>query len=153
MAFANMLIAMVVLFAVAIGMSIVHGQKSEEELRVMHESWMSISGKTYANVTEEEARFQIFKSNYASIESFNNLGNKSYKLALNKFADLTQEEFVNSYTGLKTNLSLGGISKRNSTANFKYVNVSVDVVPSSLDWSKKGIVTPVKDQGECGTFQ
>jgi C1A family cysteine protease len=32
--------------------------------------------------------------------------------------------------------------------SFKYENVTV--VPATMDWRKKGVITPIKDQGQCG---
>ncbi|KAH9763517.1 hypothetical protein KPL70_001200 [Citrus sinensis] len=60
-----------------------------------HEQWMARCGCVYNDNIEKEKRSNIFKQNVARIEAFNNKANneKPYKLAVNVFADLTNEEF------------------------------------------------------------
>ncbi|PON73823.1 Cyseine protease [Trema orientale] len=109
-----------------------------------HEQWMARYGRTYKDDEEKELRFEIFKKNVEFIESFNKAENKAYKLGLNEFTDLTNEEFRASRNGYKKSSNI----LRSFYTSFKYENVTI--VPSSLDWRKKGAVTPVKDQGQCG---
>ncbi|GAY58985.1 hypothetical protein CUMW_191090 [Citrus unshiu] len=56
---------------------------------------MARCGCVYNDNIEKEKRSNIFKQNVARIEAFNNKANneKPYKLAVNVFADLTNEEF------------------------------------------------------------
>ncbi|KAK9152997.1 hypothetical protein Sjap_000477 [Stephania japonica] len=110
-----------------------------------HEQWMALHERNYKDVAEKEKRFNVFKDNVKYIEQFNKAGNYPYKLSVNKFADLTNEEFKatrNGYKGLCLEDKLARAS-----SSFKYENVSA--VPSTMDWRKKGVVTPVKDQGQC----
>ena len=107
-----------------------------------HEQWMARYGRTYKDDTEKETRFQIFNKNVEFIESFNKAGKNPYKLGLNEFADQTNEEFRASRNGYKRSSNVP------RSTLFNYENVTA--VPSSLDWRKKGAVTPVKDQGQCG---
>lgn len=53
------------------------------------EQWMVCFGRVYKDNVEKEMRFKIFKANVELIESFNG----PYKLAVNAFADQTNEEF------------------------------------------------------------
>jgi len=66
--------------------------------KTKHEQWMNDFKRTYANDTEKEKRFMIFAEKLEYIERFNRDGNETYKLGLNQFSDLTDEEFVSSYS-------------------------------------------------------
>ncbi|KAK9221669.1 hypothetical protein WN944_010096 [Citrus x changshan-huyou] len=107
-----------------------------------YEQWMARYGRVYRDNAEKEKRFTIFKQNVANIEAFNKASEKPYKLAVNEFADLTNEEFKASRNRFKGHMC------SEQTGPFKYENVTA--VPSTMDWRKKGAVTPVKDQGQCG---
>ena len=114
----------------------------DESMRERHEQWMAHYGRVYEDNYEKENRFKICKENVARIESSNSDANKSYKLSVNQFADHTNEEFKASRNRYK------GHECSTETASFKYENVTA--LPSSMDWRKKGAVTPIKDQGQCG---
>ncbi|GLT29564.1 hypothetical protein SLA2020_044220 [Shorea laevis] len=73
----------------------------EVDIAEKHQSWMSQCGRTYPNSAEKELRMKIFKDNLEFIEKFNSEGNRTFKLGLNKFSDLTNEEFKALYTGYK----------------------------------------------------
>ncbi|XP_037494828.1 senescence-specific cysteine protease SAG39-like [Jatropha curcas] len=118
-----------------------------ETMKERHEMWMAKYGRVYKDSAEKEKRFNIFKNNVEFIESFNKDGNKLYKLDINGFADLSNEEFKASRNGYKRS----SIAKSSETLSFKYENVTA--VPTSMDWRNiihKGVVTPIKDQGQCG---
>ncbi|MED6184659.1 hypothetical protein PIB30_049604 [Stylosanthes scabra] len=118
-----------------------------------HEKWMEQYGKVYKNAEEKERRFQIFKNNVEFIESFNSAGDKSFKLSVNRFADLTVEEFKASLNGLKksSHWAAGAATAELETASFRYENVTD--IPETMDWRERDAVTPIKDQGqECASW-
>ncbi|OAY83091.1 Ananain, partial [Ananas comosus] len=63
----------------------------------MFEDWMSEHGRTYANAKEKQQRYEIFKNNVKYIEGFNKVGGRSYTLGVNRFSDMTNEEYANTY--------------------------------------------------------
>ncbi|KAF3444031.1 hypothetical protein FNV43_RR13721 [Rhamnella rubrinervis] len=115
----------------------------ETSMTEKHEEWMAHYGRTYKDINEQEKRLKIFQENVQKIQAFNAAANKPYKLSVNGFADLTNEEFVASRNRFKAH------ECATETTPFKYE--SVEAVPSSVDWRKKGAVTPIKDQGQCGS--
>ncbi|CAN4084165.1 unnamed protein product [Withania somnifera] len=89
-----------------------------------HEKWMARHGRVYKDEIEKEYRFKTFKKNV-----------ERYKLAVNKYTDLTIEELTASFMGLDTSLSRKD-STATMTTSFKYD--SVTEVPPSMDWRKSG---------------
>ncbi|XP_010052196.3 zingipain-2 [Eucalyptus grandis] len=119
----------------------------ESTLLSRHEQWMAQHGRTYKDAEEKDRRFAIFQSNVEYIESFNSAPGRDYKLKINQFADLTNEEFRAFRGGFRLPKTRIG-SKKDDTP-FRYENFTD--VPSSIDWREKGAVTPVKDQGHCSS--
>jgi cathepsin L len=115
--------------------------KSESEYENQWNSFIATYEKTYSTI-ESVHRYNIFKQNVDFIENFNNNGSgKSYQVAINKFADLTNQEFNQMYNGYKMSAK---------QANPTFVAES-SAAPTSWDWRTKGAVTPIKDQGQCGS--
>ncbi|WCJ38996.1 Cysteine proteinases superfamily protein [Euphorbia peplus] len=108
-----------------------------------HEEWMSRYGRLYKDVNEKSMRFKIFEENVQRIDSFNSEAHKSYMLAVNQFADLTSEEFRAPRNRLE------GRKSSAQRSPFRYKTASA--LPDSVDWRQKGAVTPIKDQGQCGS--
>lgn len=75
---------------VGVGRSFDYHEKeleSEEGLQAMYDRW-----RDYHKVTEKSSeRFNIFKNNVQHIHNHNQM-DKSYKLKINRFADMTEEE-------------------------------------------------------------
>jgi len=70
-------------------------------------------------------------------------GLTTFTVGLNKFADLRGDEFARHFKGLRFDGS-----KMRESQPMPAVN---DPLPASVDWRTKGVVTPVKDQGQCGS--
>lgn len=113
-------------------------------MRARHEEWMTQYGRVYKDAKEKEMHFNIFKENVEHIESFNKFGSKPYKLGINQFTDLTNEEFKASRNGIK-----GHKRSPKAAVSFRYENFTD--VPTSMDWRAMGAVTAIKDQGQCGS--
>ncbi|KAJ4797546.1 hypothetical protein LUZ62_048792 [Rhynchospora pubera] len=127
---------------VAIDLSLVDMPMSER-----HEKWMAQHGRAYNDAEEKAHRFEIFKANAEYVQSVNHARNRTYRLSLNRFADLTNEEFKASFLGFKPN-PLIAKEEQDVEKPFRYANLAS--VPGAMDWRARGAVTGVKDQDTCG---
>jgi len=105
--------------------------------------WASYYGKTYT-ASEYDYRNTIFDTNVRNIYEHNLAASlmdpPGWTMTVNKFADLTPSEFKRLYSMNYTQ------SRNNST-----FTVPTTALPVEVDWTDKGVVTPVKDQGQCGS--
>ncbi|KAF8762798.1 hypothetical protein HU200_009108 [Digitaria exilis] len=143
------LLLLVVSMAAAADMSIVsYGERSEEETRRMYAEWMATHGRTYNALGEEERRYEVFKDNLRYIDEHNaaaNAGLHSFRLGLNRFADLTNEEYRATYLGVRNK------PQREKKLSARYQAADNEELPESVDWRTKGAVVEIKDQGSCGS--
>jgi len=102
-------------------------------------SWKQKHNKVYASLSEELVRFQNFKNSVVRIAE-RNAKAKNAVFGLNKFSDYTPEEFK----------KLLGYVPTNSTFQ-RSILPNKGAVPSTYDWRSQNKVTPVKDQGQCGS--
>ena len=102
------------------------------------EQFIERHDKHYNSVNEFKERFEIYKSNMEFVIEQNAL-HQNFTLGETIFADLTLDEF-HFY---KNNYMVGSTCKPFSS--------DIVTVPSEMDWRSKGAVTPVKDQGQCGS--
>jgi cathepsin L len=109
-------------------------------------AWKSVHGKSYANADEEALRYAIYEANFARVNAHNAKG-LTWTMAMNEFGDLTPQEFAAS--------RIGGYKPRNlrrvNPGAIRMSEPSTVGLPSSVDWTTKGVVTPVKNQGQCGS--
>ncbi|XP_038971985.1 thiol protease SEN102-like [Phoenix dactylifera] len=137
---------------VALAFAFVHGVPfddrdlaTEESLWNLYERWRS--HHTVSRDLEHE-RFNVFKENVKFIHEFNKEG-ATFKLALNKFGDMTNQEFRSWYAGSKVQHRRLRRGRPHGTGSFMHENARD--LPALVDWRQKGAVTSIKDQGQCGS--
>ncbi|XP_058736730.1 cysteine proteinase mucunain-like [Vicia villosa] len=117
----------------------------------MYEEWCMRHGKLNNNclhLGQKEKRFEIFKDNLEFIDK-HNAENRTYKVGLNRFADLSNEEYRPMYLGFKTDSSL--LAEAATKNIIHYVASVGDDLPEYVDWRKEGAVNEIKDQGRCSS--
>lgn len=116
------------------------------ELNTHWENFKRVYGKKYTG-SEEGARRLVWEGHVSSNMHHNlaaDMGFHTYKRGINKYSDLSHKEFVSRMNGFKMGSSRG----INGSSWLPPSNIRI---PESVDWRKDGLVTPVKDQGDCGS--
>lgn len=119
-----------------------HSASQDDYYRAQWSQWKSTFGRKYG-AAEDEYRFRVFSGNLAAIDEHNEKftsGQSSFELGLNHFGDLTVEEYEARYLTLQARPRSGAVF------------TGEGVVPNdAVDWVAKGAVTPIKNQGSCGS--
>jgi len=133
----------VLLGLVAVGMAL----PLDSDLDSEWQAYKSYHTKKYSS-SEESLRRLIWEENLKRVALHNleaAMGKHTYTLAMNEFADLSGEEFAKIVLGSCV------IPKRNSTGAATFLKSPFITLPTSVDWRDKNLVTPIKDQKQCGS--
>ena len=115
-------------------------------------AWKNSVGKSYGTKVEESRRTLIFKANVAMINKHNEeaeAGKHTYTLGLGPFTDLTFDEWKATY--LANDFAQYANYTKNIVVLPEVVQLHGRAGADSVDWRTSGAVTPVKNQGQCGS--
>jgi len=118
---------------------------SESEYQNQFVSYISKFDKTYGH-EEFFSRFNTFKY-WVDYVREHNSGNSTWTAGINQFSDLTPAEFKAQYLS-----SLLIPADFGTPAGEVVETILPDPsMPNDIDWRSKNAVTPVKNQGQCGS--
>lgn len=116
--------------------------QNPDDFKDLFDQWRLEYGRIYADEVEYQKRLRTFMDNVLYIDSFNR-EQHSYQLEANQFADQTFDEFKSAY--------LIQDPQHCSATKISSHQMGNQPLPESVDWREKGVITPVKNQGECGS--
>lgn len=111
---------------------------TDEEMAYMR--YVTEFGKSYGTKAEFKFRLEQFKKTMAKIAEHESNAAHGSTVALNEFSDWTESEYKR-LLGYKAKETLNESAELLDTSN----------LADSMDWRTKGAVTPVKNQGQCGS--
>jgi len=104
-------------------------------------------GKSY-ELAEESQKLAAFAKNLKFIKEHNDEAaakSTPFRLGINKYSDMDITEVRDRMNGYKRP------SSASTNASLYLSPSNLGSLPDHVDWREKGYVTPVKDQGQCGS--
>ena len=102
--------------------------------------------KVYPTQEEHDRRFEIFRANHRYIQSFPK--NRGFTVGHNEFSDMTNAEFRARFNGMNITANPTVVKPKHRISSRLNLKTSV---PTNWDWRTGGAVTPIKNQGQCGS--
>jgi C1A family cysteine protease len=104
-----------------------------------YRAYMKKFNKKIATPEELFYRASLYKQFVEEMERHNSDKTKTWKMGINQFSDITEEEFVGTFLG-------------EMTKPVEMIEEPVNAgFQGNVDWRTRGIITPVKNQGQCGS--
>ncbi|XP_030248534.1 cathepsin S-like [Sparus aurata] len=139
----GLMLGSILLFSLCLGAA----ATLDSKLDFQWDLWKKTHEKTYQNEVEEASRRELWEQNLMLITKHNleaSMGLHTYEMGMNHMGDLTPEEILQT---LATYIPPTDIQRAPSPFN----GTLSPPVPNTIDWRKKGYVTKVKNQGDCGS--
>ena len=131
-------LGVIALLTTALILFSIHSSPNHQQQEYL--AYLQKFNKPVPNGNEFTYRSKIFAKAVAEIELHNADPSQTYQMGINQFTDLTHEEFVSTYLG----------EFDDANVNFKPEEVNAGF-NGDIDWRKQGIITSVKNQGQCGS--
>ena len=106
-------------------------------------AWRHVHKKVYLTSAEEAAARRNFAMNDALIQQHLSK-DSSFELGHNAYSDQDLASLASRRNGFVASAKLGGARRRHTPR-------SHSSLPAAVDWASAGAVSPVKDQGTCGS--
>eukprot|EP01135_Chromosphaera_perkinsii_P010844 Nk52_evm1s2256 gene=Nk52_evmTU1s2256 len=126
-------------------------EMNDELDRADFEDWKEKYGKVYDQNSDEQLAFRTWKENREFIRQHSASSSATYDLSLNKFADLSWDEFRDIYLGKMEEPKKKTGSSHPSPASLKSI-------PNDVNWATKNnplgrslVSQNVRNQGMCGS--
>ncbi|KAG7204056.1 hypothetical protein KM043_001912 [Ampulex compressa] len=121
--------------------------KLAEELRTerLFMNFMDVFNKTYTTIQEKAFRLDNFRNSLKTIKELRDNEQGTGEYGVTEFADLARYEFELHHLGLRTDLAY------DNEIPYPAAKIPDIELPNEFDWRHYNVVTPVKDQGQCGS--
>lgn len=136
-----------VLVLVLVGATLAAPLPAVDETEALWKLFKLSFKKEYESEALENLRRNVFLDNKRAIDEHNaryEEGKVSFKMGLNQFSDMTLKEFSDTNNGFR-------MPGKSSLPVWSEAAATVKDLPDYVDWRRNNMVTPVKNQGQCGS--